>query len=291
MTKVTVVIPAFNSTATINSAIESVLRQQTLSGGPPAIIVVDDGSTDDLPATLEPYAGRITLIRHAANHGPAAARNSGIAAVESGYIAFLDADDEWLATKLLRQIELMQSNAWSACCTAYYLRHEDGSELVSPTYGTRELSLRDAVWGCFTGPGSTLVCERRVFDDVGLLDTRLGRLEDWDWQLRLLRRHQLGFVGEPLARVSKSRNREVDKVYAALDIIRSEHRRHLPADVQRDFDAAMDIERAAASYRAGKKLAAGVNLLKGVLRVPLRNTALSAVLHNRRRMRVAKSPV
>jgi glycosyltransferase involved in cell wall biosynthesis len=289
MTKVTVIIPAFNSTATINSAIESVLRQQQAVGGPPAIVVVDDGSTDDLPAMLEVYGGRITLIRHAANQGPAAARNSGIAAVEAGYIAFLDADDEWLATKLARQIDLMQRNGWAVCCTAYYLKRDDGSELISPSYGTRELSLQDGVWGCFTGPGSTLVCARKVFDDVGLLDTRLARLEDWDWQLRLLRRHKLGFVGEPLARVAKSRNREVGKVYAALDIIRSDHRGSLPATLRRDFDAAIDIERAAASYRAGKKLAAGANLLKGILRAPLRNAALSAVLHNRRR--IAKSPV
>jgi glycosyltransferase involved in cell wall biosynthesis len=86
-----VVIPAFNSAATLARAIESVFAQ---SWPAHEIIVVDDGSID---ATAEIAAGfdGVRLIRQQ-NSGVSVARNAGAAAASGDWLAFLDADD-WYA--------------------------------------------------------------------------------------------------------------------------------------------------------------------------------------------------
>jgi glycosyltransferase involved in cell wall biosynthesis len=67
------------------------------------IIVVDDGSTDDTVERIRPYLPKVKYLRQH-NAGPAVARNCGIEAATGQYLAFLDADDEWLPGKLMRQI-------------------------------------------------------------------------------------------------------------------------------------------------------------------------------------------
>src|SRR5260370_5228470 len=223
MTLITTVIPVFNRAHVVGGAIESVLAQEL----PPAcslrIVVVDDGSSDDLSRVLQRYGDEVTCIRHAHNAGASAARNTGIAAAADGFVAFLDSDDIWLAGKLKAQLEIMRRNRWLASGTAFYLGRPGRREIVSPSYRTGALGLADLVWGCFLGPGSTLICARSVLDEVGSLDTSLRRLEDWDWLLRYVQKHQLGFLAEPLAPTDPSDQKERADVMVALHILRSKH--------------------------------------------------------------------
>src|SRR5947209_192198 len=94
--KVSTVIPAYNASGTILRAIESVLAQ---TRPPDEILVIDDGSTEDLSLTLEPFRACVTLIRKP-NGGAASARNLGLDLSRGDYIAFLDADDYWEPRKL-----------------------------------------------------------------------------------------------------------------------------------------------------------------------------------------------
>ena len=98
---VSVVIPAYNAAKTIVRALESI---DTQTESPREVIVVDDGSNDETCEIVEGYGKRSTdyslkLIRQE-NRGAGWARNTGIQSAISTYIAFLDADDEWLTTKL-----------------------------------------------------------------------------------------------------------------------------------------------------------------------------------------------
>ncbi len=54
---------------------------------------------------------RITLIRHERNRGGGAARNTGYRAGSAPFVAFLDSDDEWLPTKLERQLEVFERSS------------------------------------------------------------------------------------------------------------------------------------------------------------------------------------
>src|ERR1043166_3162435 len=93
-----VIIPAYNASATIVASIESCLNQ-TLP--PYEVIVVDDASTDDTVAVVRNRFGdRVKLIILAHNSGPAAARNAGLAVAIGPHIAFQDADDIWHVRKL-----------------------------------------------------------------------------------------------------------------------------------------------------------------------------------------------
>jgi glycosyltransferase involved in cell wall biosynthesis len=92
-----VVIPLYNKAPHIEATLRSVLAQ-TLQ--PDEIIVVDDGSTDAGVRVVQALNNdRITLLQQS-NAGVSVARNSGITAAHSKYVAFLDADDSWLPSHL-----------------------------------------------------------------------------------------------------------------------------------------------------------------------------------------------
>lgn len=110
MADVSVIIPCYNGAKFIAATIESVLAQTD-----PAreVFVIDDGSTDNSAAIVRKYVDRsqagetptrVTLIQQA-NAGESRARNVGIAQAAGEFIAFLDADDLWLADKTARQVE------------------------------------------------------------------------------------------------------------------------------------------------------------------------------------------
>jgi len=91
----TVIIPLYNKSETIERAVRSVLRQNMQ---PNAIIIVDDGSEDDGPLkirNLQTHHACIKLIEQE-NMGVSAARNRGVMESQTTFVAFLDADDEWL---------------------------------------------------------------------------------------------------------------------------------------------------------------------------------------------------
>jgi glycosyltransferase involved in cell wall biosynthesis len=280
MPTISVVIPVWNRADTVGRAIASALAQALPMQWMMKIIVVDDGSTDNLPSALQPFDGQVSLLRHDSKLGAAAARNTGIAAAHGDFVAFLDSDDTWLDGKLITQIEAMHKNNWQACCTAYRLARPGRKEFISPRYRTGTLDLGDIVWGCYVSPGSTLVVRKSAIDEIGQLDVLLKRQEDWDWLLRFARKYPLGFIGEPLARIEPSFQRQFAETLAAIDVISAKNLDTLGPIDRRHFLAGADISRAAVYYRAGKLTAAIRALARSLLRVPVGNKALFAVLHN-----------
>lgn len=89
----TVIIPLYNKSAHIIDTIQAVLRQ-TYSAT--EIIVVNDGSTDDGAERLAAENFSNVRIIHQQNAGVSAARNNGIRAANTEFIALIDADDHWL---------------------------------------------------------------------------------------------------------------------------------------------------------------------------------------------------
>jgi glycosyltransferase involved in cell wall biosynthesis len=279
---ITAIIPVYNRAHVVGAAIESALIQDIPQNWEMTVTVVDDGSTDDLATTLRHFGTRVSLLRRDQNRGAAAARNFGVAAAAGNYIAFLDSDDTWLPGKLEKQITFMQTRGYLASCTAYVLVRGT-QRTVSPAYATGTLKLSDLAWGCFVSPGSTLVCAREVFDQVGDFDIRLQRLEDWDWLLRFAKMHDLGFLAEPLAAIEIGPHRDANKVLSALEVIRLNHVTSFSPRLSRHFEAALAVERAAAHFRSGHTLAAVPALAQALRLVPFGNRAFGAVLHNRLR--------
>ncbi|MBK9120619.1 MAG: glycosyltransferase [Phycisphaerales bacterium] len=99
--RVAVVIPTFNRAGLLPRAVDSALAQTAVAQCD--IIVVDDGSSDDTPKVAARYGDRIRYVRQA-NAGLAAARNAGIAATTSEFIAFLDDDDLLMPDSVERRL-------------------------------------------------------------------------------------------------------------------------------------------------------------------------------------------
>lgn len=101
---VSVILPCYNRRNSITASVNSVLTQSFADF---ELIVVDDGSREDIKSVLDVIADpRLRYIRRERNGGAAAARNTGIAAATGSFIAFQDSDDLWLPYKLERQLEL-----------------------------------------------------------------------------------------------------------------------------------------------------------------------------------------
>jgi glycosyltransferase involved in cell wall biosynthesis len=98
---VSVVMTALDAERYLDQALRSAFEQTR----PPAVvIVVDDGSTDATADIAEGFDPRVRVLRRP-HAGIGVSRNTGIAEVETEYVAFLDADDLWLPAKLERQLD------------------------------------------------------------------------------------------------------------------------------------------------------------------------------------------
>ena len=101
----------------IAEAIESVIDQDGVAW---ELIVVDDGSSDGTGAIVRSFTGRLgdrlRLLYHPerANLGMSASRNLGISGARAAYVAFLDADDQWLPGKLAEQVTILDSEPATA---------------------------------------------------------------------------------------------------------------------------------------------------------------------------------
>ena len=107
---VSIIIPAFNAAPVLVEALESA-RVQTFQNF--EAIIVDDGSTDDTAEIARRFCAgdsRFRLLRQA-NAGLPAARNTALGQANGKWIAFLDADDAWLAQKLEHQLALAGEDA------------------------------------------------------------------------------------------------------------------------------------------------------------------------------------
>jgi glycosyltransferase involved in cell wall biosynthesis len=120
--KVSVIIPFFSRRDWLVEAVESALSQSYKNF---EIIVVNDGSKEDVTEFCRTYQGKIKYFC-TENRGPGAARNLGIEKATGEYIAFLDSDDLWCEGKLEKQVDLMKTtNAiWSHTSYSFFQDQE-----------------------------------------------------------------------------------------------------------------------------------------------------------------------
>ncbi len=204
--KIDVIISAYNASAFIERALESVL-QQTLT--PASIIVVDDGSVDDTAELVRRFAKahleqKIVLVSQP-NKGIAGARNAGLKVATSEFVALLDADDLWEPEKLERQAALFMCNGADRLGLVhcdYRLIDENGNAMSTGSHvgprlrGHIRKELRRG--NLISGSASAVLIRSRVLKEVGLFDETLICCEDWDLWLRISKEWAVDFVPEAL---------------------------------------------------------------------------------------------
>lgn len=191
---VSVIIPAYNSAATIEDAVRSALSQSA----DVEVIVVDDCSADNTQEVLDRYRNvpGVRLVRNERNMGAAASRNRGVELASGRYVAFLDADDIWLDGKLEKQLALMKKTGAVLCSTARELMNERGERtgrvIGVPERITYRSLLRGNVINC-----SSVVMRRETALEFPMGDDDIH--EDYVCWLRVLRRYDSAVaVNEPL---------------------------------------------------------------------------------------------
>ena len=199
---VSVIIPAYRAAHTIGQAVDSVLAQTTR---PSEILIIDDGSPDDMAAAVAPYGDQVILIQKP-NGGTASARNLGLDRATGTMISFLDADDYWEPDKIERQLKIFRDHPEVAFATGrYYHQHMgqprsvrglegDGRFFgkISLTHGSEAFELARLIWtGTVMFPRSALGQNRFV--------SGLEPAEDLDLWIRLMADRPIYFDAEPLA--------------------------------------------------------------------------------------------
>lgn len=173
--RVSVVIPCFNSGATINQTISSVIAQSYENV---EVIVVDDGSTDIETINILDSLTGIILIRQK-NLGLPRARNVGFAAASGDYILPLDADD-WLEPATLSELIAALENTPDAAFAFSYIELEGESKgILKKSYNFFEQLFLNQMPYC-------LLLRSSVWADIGGYDeTMLRGYEDWEFNIRL----------------------------------------------------------------------------------------------------------
>jgi glycosyltransferase involved in cell wall biosynthesis len=161
--QVSVIIPAYNSAATLAAAIDSVLAQR---GCPAEIVVVDDGSTDSTPELLKTFSQSVKVVRQR-NAGAAAARNSGVAAATGEYLAFLDADDTWLPGRLQLTIGALEHNTKAVLSFSDYLIADSSGEVFDRSRAGRAPSHQDLLRCAWPILPSAVTVRRSAYEQVG----------------------------------------------------------------------------------------------------------------------------
>lgn len=202
MPLVSVIIPAHNRTAYIIEAIESVLGQTFRDF---EIIVVDDGSTEDIKGPLSKWIdrGEIQYV-YQSNQGQSAARNLGVSLAKGKYFAFLDDDDMYLPTKLEKQVAFLEAHPEVGLVHTGFTKFNNDSDDLGYRDTSRfsgwiypEILLQ---WSVLIKTSTTLL-PARVIEKVGQFDPSIKMHEDLDFWRRISRHYPIMALPERLCKV------------------------------------------------------------------------------------------
>ena len=192
---ISVIIPTFNRFNYLDRAIKSVLNQ-TIDVN--EIIIVDDGSNDGTSEFINSKYPDIKYI-YQQNRGVSAARNVGIAAAQSNWIAFLDSDDEWITNKLKEQITQLKSVPKINFCHSNEIWIRNGVEVKQKITHKKfgGLIFDKCLDKCRISP-STVICKKSLLIKFKGFDEQLSICEDYDLWLRISSKNPILYIDKPL---------------------------------------------------------------------------------------------
>ena len=235
-----VVVTTFNHARYLPESLDSIVRQDRPVD---AVVVVDDGSTDDPAAAVARFPA-VRLIRQE-NRGLAAARNAGLAALDTTYLVFLDADDRLAPAAIGCGLACFER---APECGLVYGGHtyidDEGREIGCRYTPPGEAPYLQLLRGNFIAMHGTVMYRRDRLTAAGGFDETLRRCEDYDAYLRMVRRFPIAGYADRVAEYRRhadnmSRDHEA-MLRSALDV----HARYRPA---------ADDAPARAAWREGRR--------------------------------------
>lgn len=205
MPMVSVVMPSYNRESLIEASVRSVLEQ---TAGDLELLVVDDGSTDGTAHVIRRLAEEDRRVRFSLlerNSGdPAVPRNVALRSAGGKYVAFLDSDDLWLPRKLDFQVSFLERNPRFGAVHANAVAFRaDGSGKEWPMHSFRPHKDGDIFERMVRADAivlSTLLMRRSCLDTIGFFREGIPVGEDYEFKLRLAKKHEVAYQSRVLAR-------------------------------------------------------------------------------------------
>jgi glycosyltransferase involved in cell wall biosynthesis len=289
MPKVSLIIITRNRARLLPRAIKSALK----AGTDVEIIVVDDASVDNTAAVCRLFEG-IKYIPLEIGQGMGGARNVGILASSADYVAFLDDDDVRLPGSLDAQVEaLTNDDTVGFVCGAMVMADQAGNptgEVNAPNAPGRDV-FWDLLELNFPAMPLSVVIRKACFTRVGLFNTSLVTLEDWDLFVRIAELYPVlvldqpvGIYTKPTAASGQSSSAQAQLLFAAarhqLQLFR------LPRAQAATFERRKQVRRLALSHIADTLLwNATQALYEGEYKLAWRNALTALRLSPRRALR------
>lgn len=203
-------MPAYNAAKFLPRAIESVITQTFPDW---RILLIDDGSTDNIAEVIAPYIARLgekLLYIRQENQGVSAARNTAIRASSGEFIAFLDADDMWMPDRLSEAVAIFRERPEIGLVYSgiTYIDVEDrpGATFV----GGSKHAARKIATALYTrqihATCVAVTIRRSCLEGLDLFDVNLRATEDRDLWLRIAQRCDSAYIPKPLALYRVSAN-------------------------------------------------------------------------------------
>lgn len=197
---VSVIIPSYGRSDSLQRAIDSVLRQSYQNF---EILVVDDNGIgtahgNATSKVMQAYLAdpRIKYLQHQVNKNGSAARNTGFLASSGDFIMFLDDDDEFTPDKIRVQLATLKGrdSSWGAVYSGY-IRKKNGKVAVrSKEKREGALLVEELKRNLFVHAGSNLMVRRQVVQELNGFDESFLRNQDVEFLCRILQKYKLAYA-------------------------------------------------------------------------------------------------
>lgn len=214
--KISIIIPTYNRAHTLERAIKSVLNQTYKNY---QLIVVDDGSIDNTNQIIANYPQVDYLKQN--NQGVSSARNLGIKHAKGDWIALLDSDDEWLASKLELQVEYSLNHPQIELIHGEEIWIRNGAR-VNPMKKHQKGGgdqFAQSLKLCCISPSAVLI-KKTLLDSVGTFREDYPVCEDYDLWLKITAKYPVGFVSNPIIQKYGGHEDQLSRKHVAMDYYR-----------------------------------------------------------------------
>ncbi len=218
MPKVSVIIPCFNRPKMLKRAVCSVLSQSYKNF---ELILVNDGSTIDLSAIFSLVKDSGHQVFHTENKGVAHARNTALKMAKGEWIALLDSDDEWLESKLEKQLKFHAKNPKLKISQTLENWYRDGkfvNKKKAHSQPEGDAFSKSLQLCCISS--SSVILKREIYENLANYDENLIVCEDYEFWLRVTAKYSLGLVSDILVNKYGGHEDQLSKKYKAMDRFR-----------------------------------------------------------------------
>lgn len=247
---VTAVITTYKrDAATVERAVRSIVNQ---SYHPIEIIVVDDSPAEykdrhNVEMVVNKYGA--IYIPHVHNMGACAARNTGLQAAHGEYIAYLDDDDEWTESKILKQVEkICKSDVALVYCKNSIIDDEIGQVKYRKTELHKGYVLKDLLLTNFIGGTSFPLMKTSALHEIGGFDVEMQSAQDYDTWIRIAEKYPIDYVDEALVIYHTHQGEQISKTgkkrIAGIERLIKKYKKYIDEDEKVKWGYNMALARA-----------------------------------------------